>query len=804
MLRNYLSAALRNLWRNRLYSALNIAGLAVGFTAGLLIALYVHDETTFDRFWPHYDQAYLVSTTITITGDAPWDMDGVPTQIAAALRPRLPAGVVMARVAPQPHAVRRAGQEAIESITWADPELFQVLRPEVVAGDLDDALTGPDGLVLTQHIARKYFGDADPLGQTLTLDREHVLTVRAVVRDIPASSFFSADLFGSAKATFAGLGARDLALQDPKEYRSLGGGTMGFLRLPSSWSPAQAEAALQASADEVVKKIQAPQLRFDMKVRPVAAVHLSPPAMGSARGDPTLLTALALIGVAIVAMAAINFVNLMTARATRRATEIGVRKAQGATPQDLVVQFIGESMLYSGIAMLIAFAAVELLLPAFNGFLQRNIALEYGPDLAFCLGVALLTGAMAGFYPALVLARFRPALVLRGVAQGASGGRVRQILVVLQFAVLIGLALTTLVVHEQVQYALNEGLRFDRDQALMIETPCKGAFVEEIRKLQGVLTVACSGGMPLGNYISTSGAAGPDGTEADVRNEAVGPGLLDMFGIHPVAGRFFAKDHPDESLDRNGDNMFIGPVVINEAAVRKLHLASARVAVGQVLRHARGPHTTRTDMSVIIGVAPDVPMQSVREQVQATVFHSDTSQLRMLAVKLTGRQVPETLAHIDALWRAVGEPRPINRVFVDQAVQERYDQEVRQGQMFAAFAGVALFIACLGLFGLAAFTAERRTKEIGVRKALGASRGAIVWMLLWQLTRPVLMANLVAWPLGFYLMSRWLSGFAYHIELAWWMFLASGLLALLIAWATVSTHAFLVAHSRPVTALRYE
>jgi len=796
MLGNYLAAACRNIWRNRQYAAINIVGLAAGFTAGLLIALFVNDEESYDRFWPHYQQVYMVSSALRLPGAAPLTVDLVPGQVIVLLRKRLPAGAVIARSVSGSHVFRAAEIEASENVKWADPALFAVLTPALVAGDLDGALQRPDALVLTQHIARKYFGDASPLGRLVEIDHKHTLRVTAVVRDTPSNSFLNADVFGSARASFAGLGALDAAGAGDTDIEA-------YVRLPPQFSARDAQAALQAAALEYMASRFGQGASLAVALLSVADIHLSPAPFGSVkpRGDPQLLHALMLIGAAIVAIAAVNFVNLMTARAGRRFTEIGVRKALGAGRRDLIVQFMGESLLYSLAAMLVALALVELLLPAFNGFLQRDISLDYGRDLAFCLLVVVLVGVGAGFYPALVLARFTPIAVLRGAPEHAgSGGSPRQLLVVLQFAVLIGLFVATLVVYRQVEFALNEGLRLDKDQALVIMNACEGSFPVEVRKLPGVRSAACSEGAPLGMHVFVGPAQAPDGAQITVRSEAVEPGLLELYGLHPIAGRFFEPTRTAAGLATGDDDAFIGPVVINETAVRKLHFATPQAALGQVLRHPG----SSTQHSEIIGVVADVPVDSVRSPVAATVFHTAAAHFDRLSVKLAGRQIPQTLRSIDELWKRSGASGPIARLFVDQVMQDRYLAEVRQGQMFAAFACVGLFIACLGLFGLAAFTAERRTKEIGMRKAMGATQGEIVRMLLWQLTRPVLVANLIAWPAGFYLMSRWLQGFAYHIKLELWMFLAAGALALAIAWLTVSTHAYLVARQRPASALRYE
>jgi putative ABC transport system permease protein len=595
--------------------------------------------------------------------------------------------------------------------------------------------------------------------------------------------------------------------------RGLGGEISVYLRLPAGFQPGQLQNALSRVANEILDSVKASDRFLTLGAIPLAEIHLSGPS-GSLkpRGERTLLYSIALVGALIVLVAGINFVVLMTARAGRRAAEIGVRKASGARFRDLAAQFIGESVVYCLIAMLLALALVELSLPLFNDFLQRDIAFGYSPhagsDLGFLgalLALAALTGMGAGFYPAVVLSRFRPVIVLKGSGSLQVGGsKVRQILVVCQFAVLITLILATVVVYRQVQFALNEGMRLDKDQALTIQTSCVGPFVTEVRRLPGVRDVACSENFPVHVYAGSSGVRAPTGSDIAIFNVAVEPGFLELYGLKPIAGRFFSRDREGKLRIAPPDDTFIGPVVINETAARQLGYTSPQAAVGQTLRHAPGPHQTRTDVSAIIGVAPDFPNSSVHEPVDPQVFYSGTGHFLLASVKLTGRQIPETLAAIDRLWKHLGEPKPIQRVFVDRYVQDQYAGDIKQGQMFAGFALVALFIACLGLFGLSAFTAERRTKEIGIRKAMGAGRGEMVRMLLWQFTRPVLWANLLAWPAGYFVMSRWLHSFAYRIDLAVWMFVVAGGVAISIAWLTVSLHAFAVARARPVEALRYE
>jgi putative ABC transport system permease protein len=807
--RSYLVAALRNLARNKLYAAINIVGLAVGFAAAIFIALFVRDELSFDRFWPDYQRVYMMSMELRLPGIAPWRMDAAPGTLPAILKPKVSANVVFGRIAEEDHVLRRGEVEANEEILCADPEFFSILRPVVVAGNLEEALRRPDGTVLTETLARKYFGDANPLGQTLELDRRYPLRVAAVIKDVPDSSHFAGKVFISGLAPFSALALFD---SSPKPHPGISGNIALYIKLPPGATPTALQSRLPEAAQQFLQSIgsHAKDMKLIFSAIPIADVHLSPKSASGMkpRGNRTLLYAVSLIGALIVAVAGINFVILMTARAGRRAVEIGVRKASGAHFRDLSVQFIGESVIYCLLAMLMALALVELLLPALDDFLQRDIPLSYVYDPGFCGRVLLLvlaTGVCAGFYPAVVLSRFRPASVLKGGSgHRISGGSVRQALVVCQFAVLITLILATVVVHRQVQYALNEGMRLNKDQALMIQTACVGAFAAEVRRLPGVRNVACSEDSPLHTHLSGSGARAANGRDITIFNVAVEPGFFELYGLKPLAGRFFSRERAAEnSIKAEGDE-FVGPVVINEAAVREFGFASPAAAIGQSILHSPGPHTTRADSSPIIGVVPDFPVTSVHDPVNATIFHTGTGLFLILSVKLTGERVPETLAQIDRLWKQLGEPYPIKRQFVERYVQDQYAADIRQGTMYTGFAFVALFIACLGLFGLSAFTAEQRTKEIGIRKAMGAGRGEMVRMLLWQFTRPVLWANLIAWPAGYYVMSRWLDGFAYRIDLQLWMFVAAGGVAVTIAWLTVSVHAFAVARARPVEALRYE
>ncbi len=453
-------------------------------------------------------------------------------------------------------------------------------------------------------------------------------------------------------------------------------------------------------------------------------------------------------------------------------------------------------------------AGDRLLLPQLNAFLDCNMIFNYWspPLLAALLGLAALVGLFAGLYPALVLSAFRPATVLKGgVTQVSGSGRLRQLFVLLQFSILIGLVLATGVIQQQTQFGLRAGLRFDHDQLLSIDVPqaaCeRSAFTSAVQALPGVRGTACSMAF-LVNY-GTQQYRAADGCEITLQNTFVGPGLFEMLRLKPLAGRFFEHDNAADVMPpvpQERDLAIIYRTVINEMAARALGYTNAAAAIGQVFC-SLSPLGTRRE---IIGVVPDFASNSVRVAI-SPVLYDNIAVFDQLSVKLRGSDLQQSVQAIDRLWKQTGLlPAPISRRFYDRYVEDLYRDLERQGALFSVFSAVALLLSAMGLFGLAAFTVERRTREIGVRKALGARTSQVTWLLLWQFAKPVLAANLIAWPLAAWLMSRWLRGFAYRIDLPLWLFPAAAMAALVIALINVSGHSLRVARASPVKALRYE
>ncbi|HZZ36642.1 MAG TPA: FtsX-like permease family protein [Caulobacteraceae bacterium] len=813
MFRNYLAAALRNLERNSLYAGVTIAGLAIGFAAAMLIALYVRDELSYDRFVPGHEAIYRVSETIAFTGERPIESDTTPMLMAPSLKLEFPQVAASARLTgiSFPPTVRHGDIVAAEqNLGWADPDFFRVMPLPALAGDPAGALDAPDGLVITRTIARKYFGRDTPLGETLLVDG-HPMRITAVLKDLPSSTHLKADMFASGRSPYS-------FITEQEKVATPFNNTMAtYIRLRPGASAASIEKGLSGFVDRHFPPALRGQTKITIHLVPLTDIHLRPSTQGAFKpaADRGIIAAIAAVGVLIVLVAAINFVTLMTARASRRAVEVGVRKASGATRRDLIVQFMGEAALYVLISAVFAVALAELLLPAFNAFLQRTITFDYWRDplLAGSIVAAMLATALAaGAYPALVLSAFRPSSVLKGGLVSAGGGSlVRQGLVVVQFAVLVGLILGAATIARQTLFALNEGMRLDKDQVLFIAAkPCTDGMRDAMAALPGVKRAACASAQALA-LTDVTDLASVNGRQYFISLAPVDFGFFELYGIKPIAGRLFDRARPSDGY--TGPSPVNPPIVLNETAVHKLGFASPSAALGKVVTwHFHTDLDTAygndpAQPSQIIGVVPDFTFGSMRQPIGAMMYmvgpkvSYDSTALNL---KLDGRRVPETLQAIDGLWKRVGGGIAMQRYFVGQFTMRHYIDTIIQGATIAIASVIALSIACLGLFALSAYTAERRTKEIGIRKAMGASSADILRLLLWEFTKPVLVANLIAWPASWLVMDWGLKGFADHVDLPIALFLAAGAAAVVIAWLTVGFHAYLVARAKPVSALRYE
>ena len=822
MFGNYLSAALRNLQRNGFYAALTVTGLAIAFASAILIGLYLRHELTYDQFIPGHERVFLVSQSFTPHDKPKFQIDFSSGRLADDLKLDFPQMQYVARLAAAgfPPVIRRGDVSISERLfASADPDFFKVLPMPAVAGDPATALEAPDGVVLTRTMARKFFGRDAPLGGVLLIDG-HPFRVTAVIENLPSNSHLEYEVFASSKAATSTLWKLYAAGYSTNS-------NLTYVRLKPGASAATMNAGLRGFVERRIapaQRAQNPDLKLDsveMHLKPLTSIHLKPADGGDPKpgADVKVLAGIGIIGVLIVVVAAINFVTLMTARASRRAVEVGVRKALGAQRKDLVFQFMGEAMIYVAVALILAIALAELLLPAVSAALQRKIAFNYLADpqlLLVMLGVTLATALLAGFYPALVLSSFRPSSVLKGgPVAAAGGGGVRQALVVAQFAVLIALLLAALTIYRQTMFALRDASHINKDGVVMLfASPCTDTLRDLVKAVPGVRGAACAstGAVAFGTNDDLSFVGDH---KAMLTSSSVDFGFFEVYGIRPVAGRLPDASRPGDDGGKLGDRA--PPILLNETAVRELGFKSPQAAVGRLVTWHFNPKFAMDNLappsppstaSEVIGVVPDFTFGSIRQKVDGGFFYvgpkNDMLNSVALNIKLDPAHSADTLKRIDAIWAKISGGMPLQQYFTDQIFLLRYIDNVIQGAFVAVCALIAVSIACLGLFALSAYTAERRTKEIGIRKAMGATSSDILRLLLWQFARPVLWANLLALPLAWLAMDYWLKGFAYHVDLALWTFVASAGAGVVIALATVFFHALRVARARPVGALRYE
>jgi putative ABC transport system permease protein len=698
-------------------------------------------------------------------------------------------------------------------VFFADPDFFRMLPFPTVAGDLATALDAPDGLVITRAIARRYFDDENPLGQTLELNRGVSLRVLALIDDLPGNTHFNFRMVASTNASFA-----------PKQYfdtddrtNTFEPGAHTYFRLSDGATAARIETNAKNFLARHYPAV--PGATVKLEILPISRVHLSPSGRAalSPTASPRTLWTLGLVGLLVVLLASINFVNLMTARAAQRAIEVGVRKSAGARRTDLIAQYLLEAGLYVFVAVLLAMAITELVLPTFNAMVSANdeqtqtatVAFRYWSEPALAavlLLAALVLGVLTGVYPALVMSRMRPANALhRGIATAGSV-RVRQVLVVAQFAILIVMLIAVAVIHRQTGFAMGEGLRINRDQVVLLpfaEQSASPAFMDALARIPGVSDVTAATGWPTNHDLSADNFSRVGEVQpVKLQVPTIDFNFFEFYHLKALAGRL-------PSRDRGTDKFVFASkrplsVWVNESAMRALGFASPAAAIGEQLKGFYAPEVKPPGPITIAGVVPDFPIDSVRTRIEPAMYIVAPAYLNLVSIRLTGKQIVETLAAIDDVWKRLGEPRAISRRFLDQYYQRLYVDIIQQRRVLGALCGVAILLAGLGLLGLSIYSAQRRTKEIGIRKVMGASTGDLMRLLLWAFGKPVLWASLIAWPVAVWVMSRWLDGFVYRVDLGWWLWPAASAVALTIALATVSVHSFLAARSRPVAALRYE
>lgn len=821
MLRNYFAAAIRSLVQNSAYAAVNLCGLAIGLMAAILIALFVRDEYHYDRTFPDYQSIYRVFETFRFPNRSSMYSSLVSASLAGAFKLEFPEVQAATRLTQATAVLSNGDIQSKVSVLWADPDFFRLFPFKTLSGNLAQALSRPEGIVLTRAMARQLFGRDNVTGEALEIDHTHTMRVTAVIEDFPSNTHFNVKVIASGLAGFSRLSFLDALSRKPDPIQLEEAYT--YVKLYPGARLEKLNAGLRAFADRHIpgEMNGAPVSRFcDFSLIPLSDIHLQPRSSGEMKptGDPRTLHMMIAIAVLIVIVAASNFVSMMTARAARRAVEVAVRKAMGATRSQLIVQFLGECLLYTILALVVAMIAVQLILPVLNAFLRRDIAFDFMRDPilgAALIAAALVIGLAGGAYPALLLSTFRPGTVLKGVVllPGLRSAHLRQLLVIFQFGTLIVLIVSTLTIQRQAQYALEERLHLATDQIYLVDAGCRApGFKEAVARIRGVRIESCASDSALSlGHIGTSLAAG-DGRKVTFQMAPVGDAdFFRSFGVAPLAGRLFSTDRTEDTLLLDDFASRSNPsIVINEAGSRALGFATPAAAVGHFAIWSRievidgQPRGWERQSSPIIAVVPDFSIGSTRDVVEPTVYYMHPYLPGDLVLTLDGQAIAQTMRAVWEAWAKHSPMAPMDGKFLSEHLNSLYTDMLQQVAVFTAFSGVSVVIAALGLLGLAVFTAERRTREIGLRKAMGASRWDILRFLGWELTRPVLWANLVAWPAAYVLMRRWLGGFAYHVNMSPLTFVAAGVLALIIAVATVAWHGLRIVRSNPADALRYE
>jgi len=793
MLKNYLRTAFRNLWRHKGFSFLNIMGLTIGMSACFLVFLYVKFELSYDDFHSKGDRIYRVVTDINNPTEVLHFSVAAPAMPVAANRD-FPEIEKQIRFNPGSVLVRRGDVKIQEdNMAFADSTFFEIFDFPLLKGNPVTALTQPYNVVLSESAAKKYFGSADPMGQHLILtDQSYQGTVTGVMKDMPENSELREDMLVS---MFSGAG-------DSSRDQNWGGfGSFSYFLLKPNTNPYALEKKFPAFLENHIGKFMKENNQtYTYILEPLKDVYLKSTRGGLASGSLTNVYVFSIVGIFILLIAGINFVNLTTARSTERAREVGIRKVIGAERQQLTKQFLGESVILCLIAFVLSVGLCAVLLPSFNFLAGKTIStgiFNHPSYMLTLLAISVGIGLLAGTYPALVLSAFQPIVVLKGrFATGNRGMLLRKGLVISQFTISIGLIVATLLVGFQLNYMRHQELGFSKDQELVLDTHGdnhRNALKEDIRRLPGVTSVAMSSNTPGNGAMNAYSIIQNQKGEMQVCSPDlffVDFDYIPQYQVKLVAGRAFSRAFGADTTQA---------MIINEAAVRMLGYHSPQDAIGR-------DFSQWGRKGKIIGVVKDFHYQSLQQVIRPLSMRIEPNGCDQISVKVQTTNLKKTIADIEHSWHTVIPYRPFSYFFVDEMFDRQYRAEDRFGRLFLYFAVLAIFISCLGLLGLASYSTLQRTKEIGVRKVLGASVGGIVGLLSKDFLVLVGIAFLVATPVSYFLMKGWLDGFAYRISIlgAWWIFLTAGVAAFLIALLTISLQAIRAALMNPVVSLRSE
>jgi putative ABC transport system permease protein len=805
MFKNYIKTALRNIKRNKLYSVLNIAGLAIGVACCLLILLYVQDELSYDRFHEKSDRIYRVCSIFDIK-DRYMNFASTAHVLGPMFKDEYPEveNFVRFNSYGSRRVIRYKNREfAEEKFIWVDNSIFEIFSFKLLKGNPEDALVKPNTVVITEEMAEKYFGQENPIGKNLRVHNDTLYLVTGVIENVPTNSHMRPDFFASFSTLDLkpkGNATEDLVsnidyytyvlLREGTDYKQLEQKFVGFVDRHIG--------ALLKSFGGTAK----------YELEPLTSIYLHSERDGQLErtGDVTYVYLFSGIGLFILLLACLNFMNLSTARSANRAKEVGLRKVVGAQRPQLMKQFIGESMILTFIALIFSLILVAFSMPIFNSISGKELTMTYFSSPHFLLGLASLfvfVSLIGGSYPAFFLSAFRPVDVLQGrLKRGTKSSVLRIALVSVQFTVSIVLIIGTLIVDKQLNFVRNRKLGYDKDHVIALrirneETQKKyQAIKNELLKHPNILKLSASSSLPLGrNSFTAHHAVGkPEDELIMLHTQIVDEDFIDTYNIEIVEGRNFSKEFATDPQEA---------IILNEAAVKKLGWQDN--SLGQQIELFMSLHKRKKYK--VIGIVKDYHFASLHEEIQPLVLYNANpygGYHYRISMRTIPENIQETVAFVKSKWREFDSQYPIEYVFLDEQYDALYRAEERLGQLFGYFTTLAIIIGCLGLFGLSAFSAEQRTKEIGIRKVLGATIPGVILLLVKEFTKWVLLAVLIAWPLGYYIMNTWLQNFAYRISLEFSTFLLAAALALIISIITVIYQAARAAIANPIDSLRYE
>ena len=804
MLKNYLKIAWRTIKKNRLFSAINIIGLSIGIALCFIIMLYVQDELSYDRFNKNADRIVRVVFNAKINGGK------IDESVAMA-----PVAGTMKKDFPEVQEAARLMNVGYPKITYnnkvfykenefafVDPEFFTLFTLPFIEGDVKTALLQPNSLVVTKAFAEKLFGKEEALGKIIRFDNNpDAFKITGVIKDIPANSHFHFDLFGSMSG-----------FPEAKSDSWMYGGFHTYLLLKSGAD----YKALESKFPAMVEKYMGPQIQRDMgltlsqfrtkgnelgfSIQPLTNVHLNSYTTTELEpgGNRTYVYIFAAIAMFMLLVASINFINLSTASASTRAREVGVRKVVGSGRFQLIKQFLTESILVTFLSLVIAFVLVKVSLPAFNNFSGKNLSFDFKPILAF-IALGLLVGMIAGIYPAFYLSSFKPAAVLKGNIKGRNKSfGLRSGLVIFQFFISVGLIISTIVVYQQMKYIQNKKLGYDKEQLLTLPNSWalgknEQIYKQELLKDPRIVNATASWYKPAGPSNLNNSLAYPEGHDDQTLKAIeyhIDEQYIPTLGMQMVAGRNFSKDFATDSLG----------MILNESAVKAFGWNTSN-AIGKRIIRINSDRGTNVAFHVV-GVVKDFNFKSLHEPISPLLM--DLHLEGGLIFKIKTSDLSGLLATMKKRWDAFGIEEPFAYSFMNDLFNKTYAAEQVTGTILNIFSALTILVACLGLFGLSTYTTEQRTKEIGIRKVLGATVSQVTQMLSKEFLRLVLVASLIAFPVAWWAMNKWLQSFAYRIHIDWWVFAVAGMTATFIALFTVSFQAIKAAVANPVKSLRTE